>query len=73
MELDGDTGSGQGGGENAPRVPPTGAPEGSATDPVTSANKGPNFAEKVRLSNQACQNGDFKTAVALYSEVSFDS
>jgi Flp pilus assembly protein TadD len=26
------------------------------------------FLEKVRQSNAACQSGDFKTAVSLYSE-----
>ena len=34
---------------------------------ASSVNK-QTFLEKVRLSNAACQNGDFETAIKLYTE-----
>lgn len=36
--------------------------------PALSAANHAQFLEKVRLSNAACQNGDFNTAVSLYTD-----
>ncbi|XP_038059715.1 tetratricopeptide repeat protein 28-like isoform X2 [Patiria miniata] len=51
-----------------PTVPSSNPTTSTLGDPMPLEDKRQLFQEKVRLSNEACQNSDFERAIRLYTE-----